>query len=131
MTTMVSPILAVNDSNFWAQVNFQLVGFCIVLITLAGLWICLEIIGTFFKAQARRQAAVASAAVEAAAVAAAANPSDGTDPELFAVIAAAIDTAISQPHQIVSISSSDPSGGGQSTWGSEGRRDIYRTRNLR
>lgn len=128
MTTMVSPILAVTDGSFWEQVNFQLVGFFIVLITLAGLWICLEFIGSFFKAQARRQAAVAA---ETAAVQAAANPSDGNDHELFAVIAAAIDTAISQPHQIVSISSSAPAGSGQSNWGSEGRRDIYRTRNLR
>ena len=131
MTTMVSPILAVNDSSFWEQVNFQLVGFFIVLITLAGLWICLEIIGTFFKSQARRQEATAAAAAEAVAADTAAAPSDGTDPELFAVIAAAIDTAISQPHQIVSISSSSPSADGQSNWGSEGRRDIYRTRNLR
>lgn len=128
MTTMAIPILAVNDGSFWEQVNFQLVGFCIVLITLAGLWICLEIIGSFFKAQARRQASVAA---EAAAVQAAASPPDDSNHELFAVIAAAIDTAISQPHQIVSISSSSPAGGGQSNWGSEGRRDIYRTRTLR
>lgn len=131
MTTMVSPILAINDSSFWAQVNFQLVGFVIVLITLTGLWICLEIIGTFFKARERREAASAAAAAATAESQAAAAPTDGTDPELFAVIAAAIDTAISQPHQIVSISSSSPSAGGQSNWGSEGRRDIYRTRNLR
>jgi Na+-transporting methylmalonyl-CoA/oxaloacetate decarboxylase gamma subunit len=122
---MIPPILAVNDSGFWAQVNFQLVGFCIVLITLAGLWICLEIIGSFFKSRARQQAAAAAAAQPAA------SPSDVTDAELFAVIAAAIDTAISQPHQIVSISSRSGAGGGSSSWGSEGRRDIYRTRTLR
>jgi Na+-transporting methylmalonyl-CoA/oxaloacetate decarboxylase gamma subunit len=125
MTTMAYPVLAVAESSFWAQVNYQLVGFLIVLITLAGLWICLEIIGVFFKAQARQQAAAAAAAQPAA------SPSDVTDAELFAVIAAAIDTAISQPHQIVSISSSSPAGSGQSNWGSEGRRDIYRTRTLR
>ena len=95
---------------------------------MAGLWICLEIIGSFFKLGST----TGGRATEAAAVQAAASPADDSNQELFAVIAAAIDTAISQPHQIVSISSSSPAGGEPvRTAVSEGRRDIYRTRTLR
>jgi Na+-transporting methylmalonyl-CoA/oxaloacetate decarboxylase gamma subunit len=120
----VSPmILASIEASFWEDVNFQLVGFMIVMITLAGLWISLELIGMFFKSAASRQAQ--------AAVPAPASVEEETDPELYAVVAAAIDTVVSQPHQIVSISSHNSPGGGQSAWSAEGRKDIYRSHSIR
>ena len=114
--------------SLWDQVSFQLVGFFIVLITLIGLWIALEIIGSVFRMADRRRAATESAAgpIEEAGMAA-------PDPEMFAVVAAAIETVISQPHQIVSIS---PRSGGhakstQTWWSSEGRKEIYQSHRLR
>jgi Na+-transporting methylmalonyl-CoA/oxaloacetate decarboxylase gamma subunit len=112
----------------WDELSFQLVGFFIVMITLTGLWIALEIIGSIFRSAAKRRAATESVIppVEEAGLAA-------PDSEMFAVIAAAIETVISQPHQIVSISSR--SGGlGKSTqtsWSSEGRKEIYQSHRLR
>jgi len=127
MTHLAPTILAAAEGSFWTDVQFQLVGFFIVLLTLTGLWVCLEIIGSFFKARARREAA---ASAEAAAQVVA-QQSDEDDPELYAVIAAAIDTVIRQSHQVVSISSRSGARGDGSNWSSEGRRDIYRTRTLR
>ena len=128
MITLPIEILALGAEGFWDDLSFQLVGFFIVLITLTGLWIALEIIGSIFRLAESRRAATQSAArpVEEAGVAA-------PDPEMFAVIAAAIETVISQPHQIVSISSG--SGGSakspQASWSSEGRKEIYQSHRLR
>ena len=120
----VSPmILASIETSFWEDVNSQLVGFMIVMITLAGLCLAMEFIRVFFKSAASRQAQ--------AAVPARSPAEEGTDPELFAVIAAAIDTVVSQPHQIVSISPPNSPGGSQSAWSSEGRKDIYRSHSIR
>jgi Na+-transporting methylmalonyl-CoA/oxaloacetate decarboxylase gamma subunit len=119
-------ILASIEGSFWEDVNFQLVGFVIVLLTLTGLWLALEVIGQYFKSAGKRQAAaVASAPVHV-------PEEEGTDPELFAVIAAAVDTAINMPHQIVSITSeARPGSGSHSAWSSEGRKDIYRSHTIR
>ena len=127
MITLPIEFLALGTEGFWDQLSYQLVGFFIVLITLTGLWIALEIIGSIFRSAERRRVATESAAapVEVAGTAA-------PDPEMFAVIAAAIETVISQPHQIVSIS--PRSGGAKSTqtsWSSEGRKEIYQSHRLR
>jgi Na+-transporting methylmalonyl-CoA/oxaloacetate decarboxylase gamma subunit len=119
--------LALGAEGLWDDVSYQLVGFFIVLITLTGLWIALEIIGSIFRSMEKRRATEAAAVpIEKLVLAA-------PDSEMYAVVAAAIDTVIGQPHQIVSISSG--SGGSskstQTAWSSEGRKDIYRSHHFR
>jgi len=127
MMTLPIEFLAMGATELWDNISYQLVGFFIVLITLAGLWVALEIIGSIFRSAERKRAAQAAAAPAEGAVAA------DSEPEMFAVIAAAIDTVISQPHEIVSISppSRDRSKTSQTAWSSEGRKDIYRSHRLR
>lgn len=128
MITLPIEFLALGTEEFWGQLSYQLVGFFIVLITLTGLWIALEIIGSIFRSVEKRRVATESAAApdEVAGTAA-------PDPEMFAVIAAAIETVISQPHQIVSISSRSGGAGKptQTSWSSEGRKEIYQSHRLR
>ena len=127
MITLPIEFLALGAEGLWDDVSYQLVGFFIVLITLIGLWIALEIIGSIFRSMEKRRATeAASVPIEDLVVAA-------PDSEMYAVVAAAIDTFIGQPHQIVSISS-DSGAGSKSTqtaWSSEGRKDIYRSHRFR
>jgi Na+-transporting methylmalonyl-CoA/oxaloacetate decarboxylase gamma subunit len=127
MITLPIEFLALGAEGLWDDVSYQLVGFFIVLITLIGLWIALEIIGSIFRSMEKRRATEAAAVpIEELVVAA-------PDSEMYAVVAAAIDTFIGQPHQIVSISS-DSGEGSKSTrtaWSSEGRKDIYRSHRFR
>jgi len=127
MITLPIEFLALGAEGLWDDVSYQLVGFFIVLITLIGLWIALEIIGSIFRSMEKRRATDAAAiSIEELVVAA-------PDSEMYAVVAAAIDTVIGQPHQIVSISSQSGEGS-QSTrtaWSSEGRKDIYRSHRFR
>ena len=127
MITLPIEFLALGAEGLWDDVSYQLVGFFIVLITLIGLWIALEIIGSIFRSmEKRRTTEAASVPIEELVVAA-------PDSEMYAVVAAAIDTFIGQPHQIVSISS-DSGEGSKSTrtaWSSEGRKDIYRSHRFR
>src|SRR5210317_1214351 len=99
MITFPIEFLALGTEGLWDDVSYQLVGFFIVLITLTGLWIALEIIGSIFRSMEKRRATEAAAVpIEKLVLAA-------PDSEMYAVVAAAIDTVIGQPHQIVSISS--------------------------
>ena len=127
MITLPIEFLALGTEGFWDQLSYQLVGFFIVLITLTGLWIALEIIGSIFRSMEKRRATEAAAVpIEELVMAA-------PESEMYAVVAAAIDTVIGQPHQIVSISSRSE-GDSKSTrtaWSSEGRKDIYRSHHLR
>lgn len=126
MTNAIPLLLGSIENSFWDNVSFQLIGFMIVMITLTGIWLSLEVIGLFFKSAARRETAAADSAPAPAPV------EEGVDPELFAVIAAAIDTVVRQPHQVVRISRRSGSAPrGQSAWSSEGRRDIYRSHTIR
>ena len=127
MITLPIELLALAAEDFWDDVSFQLVGFFIVLITLAGLWIALEFIGSIFRSIDKKNGAAETAA-----------PREDTavtdwDPEIFAVVAAAVDTVICHPHEIVSITShaSQRSKSTLAAWSSEGRQDIYRSRRIR
>jgi len=127
MITLPIEFLALGAEGLWDDVSYQLVGFFIVLITLIGLWIALEIIGSIFRSMENRRATeAASVPIEELVVAA-------PDSEMYAVVAAAIDTVIGQPHRIVSISSQSGEGSKstQTAWSSEGRKDIYRSHRLR
>ncbi|RKX34325.1 MAG: hypothetical protein DRP71_07405 [Verrucomicrobia bacterium] len=127
MITLPIEFLALGGPGIWDDLSFQLVGFFIVLITLTGLWIALEIIGAIFRSIEKRRATESVAAPVEEMVGSAPNP------EMYAVIAAAIDTVISQPYQIVSISSQsgERSKSPQTAWSSEGRKDIYRSHRFR
>lgn len=127
MITFPIEFLALGAAGIWDDISFQLVGFFIVLITLTGLWIALEIIGAIFRSIEKRRA------TEPVAAPVQGMEGADSDPEMFAVIAAAIDTVISQPHQIVSISSrsGERSRSSQAGWSSEGRKEIYSSHRVR
>lgn len=113
--------------------TFQLVGFSIVLLTLAFLWVSIECLGALFKflnlegkkAQAAQSAAAASAPIE-----------DGLAPESIAVIAAAIHAAYDyqQAFRIRSITTPSRATApidGRQVWSTEGRRQIFGSHKVR
>ena len=125
MNTLPIELLALSAGDLWDDLNYQLVGFFIVLITLTGLWIALEIIGSIFRSvEKRRSTGVATVDKTDAAE---------LDLEIYAVIAAAVDAVIGHPHEIVSISSgledrSKPSEGDRSI---EEREEVKRSKHVR
>lgn len=98
--------------GLWENLEFQLVGLCIVMGALFGLYLLCAAIGRLFQLAGKQAAAragrrdVADAALSA-----------GTVPhEHLAVIAAAIAGFVDEPHRLIEISPT-PDG-----WSAEGRR---------
>ncbi|TVR48682.1 MAG: hypothetical protein EA425_13895 [Puniceicoccaceae bacterium] len=126
------PVLALSEHpTLLEDIQYQLVGFFIVLLTLISIWLTLEVLGRLFRAAAARKAAAA----EAAAADAAARP-DPLEPQVVAAIAAAVDVVVRDPHRILSVTlapdqpSSLPSVQ-QTAWSVEGRRQIYSSHKVR
>lgn len=111
--------------SFAENLQYQITGLLVVLTTLAGLALVVWLAGRFFSARDRHQAG------SAATPAAPAVPAiEGTPGPVFAVIAAAVQTALEDEHFIIhGIRAEDPRSG--LAWSAEGRRSIYASKNLR
>lgn len=103
--TYMSGFLAVLDGQPSMGDNIQtgVVGFLVVLIALATIWVCLEVIGFFFK-RANKVPAKATASTSGGAPA---PQNCSLDSDIVMVIAAAVDSVVTEPHRIVSISLAD------------------------
>ncbi|MFP4203085.1 MAG: OadG family protein [Opitutales bacterium] len=108
-----------------------LVGFLFVIIVLAMLALVTAGIGAFFSGYAARESRKAAegavtAETEAPAADAGGEGIDVKDPEVLAVIAAAVHTVFAErPHRVVTVRT--PSLG----WAEEGRRQIFSSHRLR
>lgn len=115
--------------DFSDSITFIIVGFTLVLIVLALIYLVCEIIGATFKLSVKPAAAPAAAvAVDTPGTPPKApekSPEDN-DPRLVAVIAAAVHTVIRQPHRVVAIRALR-----HDEWAREGRRQIFDSHKLR
>jgi Na+-transporting methylmalonyl-CoA/oxaloacetate decarboxylase gamma subunit len=113
--------------TFADNLQFQLTGLLVVLVTLSTLAILVSLIGRLFIAARARQ-------LPAAAPGAAATPSPAPGESIpgpvFAAIAAAVSTALADQRFVIrGVQTVDPRQ--NLAWGAEGRRSIYATRNVR
>lgn len=114
----------------------QIVGMLIVFACLSGLAILVSLASKVVAvmqnasaAKAAREAAREAAKPEQEVVSVKSVTPGGSDeitPELVAVIAAAVDVAVGQPHRILQITP-----GFVSSWSSEGRREIFASHRVR
>lgn len=114
--------------TFADNLQFQLTGLLVVLVTLGTLAIMVSLIGRFFIAtQSKRAAAPVAPTPPATPVA----PSGAEIPgPVFAAIAAAVSTALGdQRFAIRGVQTVDPRQ--NLAWSAEGRRSIYASRNVR
>jgi hypothetical protein len=131
--TYISGFLAVLDGqpDFWDSLQKGLVGFLVVLIALASIWVFLETIGFFFK---KLHKATANVPVSSSIVTDS-SQEDRLDKDVVMVIAAAVNSVVTEPHRIVSISLAEGGKSGtkssQEAWSAEGRRAIYSSHKVR
>jgi hypothetical protein len=124
--TYISGFLAVLDGqpNLWGSLQYQLVGFLVVMIALASIWAGLEIIGFFFRQIPHKEAA--NKAPVSSSIITDSSQEEDLDKDVVMVIAAAVNSVVTEPHRIVSISLADGGKGGsansQGAWSAEGRR---------
>jgi len=109
--------------GFGESLVFQMTGLLVVFTALGMIWLCLTLVGQYFKRTAPVATKVQGAPGEAAATPAAPDIS----PELIAVIAASIQGMIDTPHRIQAIV---PVRSGQD-WAQEGRRRIFSSHTVR
>lgn len=103
------------------SIRYQSVGFTVVMLTLASLWVILEIMGFIFR-RLKLTSPSGGASVS----------SEKVDPEVVAVIAAAVESVVKQPHRITSIEAVQVSDHAHTqAWAMEGRRDIHANRGVR
>ncbi|MBU3666690.1 MAG: hypothetical protein FGM15_12565 [Chthoniobacterales bacterium] len=106
--------------TFVENLQYQVTGMLVVLVTLGGMALVVWIAGKFFAVRDRSQRAREE---EAAAEISVTGP-------IHAVIAAAVATALEDKQFVIyGIRTADPSS--SLAWSAEGRRSIYATRNIR
>ncbi|HCF56464.1 MAG TPA: hypothetical protein DFS52_00505 [Myxococcales bacterium] len=126
LTTLASAAAgggAPKQVSFTENLEFLLVGFVIVMVTLSALWLLCEAVGVFFKWQAARAEARARAASPATAAAAPAR-ADSPVAIPVPVIAAAVAALVDQPHRVVEIKPASIA------WSMEGRRQLLSSHKL-
>lgn len=127
LTTLASAPAAAGAADrhvsFAENLEFLLVGFVIVMATLAALWLLCEAVGAFFKWQAARAEAAARAASEASATTVPAAPESAREVPI-PVIAAAVAAVVDQPHRVVEIKPVSIA------WSLEGRRQLLTSHKL-
>lgn len=107
-----------------------MVGFVLVMLTLAVLWGLTDLLGRIVR-RLERAAAAPKLAPNTLAQAAAAHASapataaESSSDEETAVIAAAVALMLDAPHRVVSVQTA------QSAWGQQGRRAIHDSRRRR
>jgi Na+-transporting methylmalonyl-CoA/oxaloacetate decarboxylase gamma subunit len=113
--------------TFADNLQFQLTGLLVVLVTLGTLAIAVSLIGRLFIAAQSRRAAAPAASGPATPVAATEDEIPGP---VFAAIAAAVSTALADRRFVIrGVQTVDPRQ--NLAWGAEGRRSIYASRNVR
>lgn len=108
----------------WENVQFQIVGFTVVMLTLATIWVTVALLGKLFQKLEQKCPALASTEADPAENQ---NLENDLPPETIAVIAAAVATVIQGPHTITSIQLA-PDIHKTQAWALEGRKHIYATR---
>ncbi|MFZ5806926.1 MAG: OadG family transporter subunit [Verrucomicrobiota bacterium] len=109
------------------NLRYQTVGLIVVLSTLASLWLILEILAFVFRRIKIQDAPQQSEEEDTDC------PLEDVSPEVVAVIAAAVESVIQQPHRIASVQAvqiAHDHAHGQA-WALEGRRHIHATRGVR
>jgi hypothetical protein len=111
--------------SFGESVAFQLNGLVVVFLALGSIWGLLELTGLIF----RRKDALAVTPLPAIPAKPDSIPASSEDvsPEIFAVIAVAVATVISQPHRISQVVAETP----PRDWAREGRREIFGSHKFR
>ena len=109
--------------------TYLLVGFCLVVVVLAGLSFLCNGLGFFFKKDksnvvTSEPLSLTAAAAPAAVVSEPKTVTEGVDPRIVAVVAAAVRMALDQPYRIISIKPAQPQ------WAQEGRRQIFHSHQL-
>ncbi|MEX1009828.1 MAG: OadG family transporter subunit [Chthoniobacterales bacterium] len=111
--------------TFADNLQFQLTGLLVVLVTLSTLAILVSLIGQIFIALHNKRTPSAKSATAAPAAAAGNIPGP-----VFAAIAAAVSTALEDKRFIIrGVQNVDPRE--NLAWGAEGRRSIYASRKIR
>jgi Na+-transporting methylmalonyl-CoA/oxaloacetate decarboxylase gamma subunit len=113
--------------TFADNLQFQLTGLLVVLVTLGTLAILVSLIGRVFIAAQSRRAAAPAPAGSATPVAGGGDEIPGP---VFAAIAAAVSTALGDQRFVIrGVQTVDPRQ--NLAWSAEGRRSIYASRNVR
>jgi Na+-transporting methylmalonyl-CoA/oxaloacetate decarboxylase gamma subunit len=113
--------------TFADNLQFQLTGLLVVLVTLGTLAILVSLIGRFFIAAQSRRASAPAPAGPATPVAGGGDEISGP---VFAAIAAAVSTALGDQRFVIrGVQTVDPRQ--NLAWSAEGRRSIYASRNVR
>ena len=112
--------------TFADNLQFQLTGLLVVLVTLSTLAILVSLIGRFFIAAQAKHVAPATPSTLAAPTA----TGEAIPGPVFAAIAAAVSTALADQRFVIrGVQTVDPRQ--NLAWGAEGRRSIYASRNVR
>lgn len=112
------------------NLQFQLTGLLVVVFTLGVLAILVSLIGMIFIEQAKRQPAPTTAASATEKPATAPTAEESIPGPIFAAIAAAVSTALSDRRFVIhGVQAADPRT--NLAWGAEGRRSIYASRKVR
>ena len=112
------------------NLGFQLTGLVVVFVALGSIWGLTELTGFFFKRAAARNPQIApqpAAAPAAVNPAPAATTPEAISPEIFAVIAAAIQVTLSGRFRIQTITPVEH----PRDWAQEGRRQIFASHKVR
>ena len=113
----------------WENLQFQTVGFTVVMLTLALIWVTVVLLGKLFQKLEQKYPALAGAGAGEGKTETQAAESE-LSPETVAVIAAAVATVVQGPHKIASIRLA-PDIHQTQAWALEGRKHIYATRTSR
>jgi|688.fasta_scaffold151288_2 Na+-transporting methylmalonyl-CoA/oxaloacetate decarboxylase gamma subunit len=134
--TLPTALLAISlpDNPVFADnLQFQITGLLVVIFTLGVLAMLVAIIGRFFTAIAQRQKRITASAPSTVGIPGATPSSsaeDGIPAPVFAVIAAAVSTALGDRRFVIQgVQAADPRA--SLAWSAEGRRSIYASKNLR
>lgn len=126
--TLAPALLAVSlpdDPVFADNLQFQLTGLLVVLVTLGTLAILVSLVGKIFVAMQTKRVPATPPPVAAAPA-----PGAGIPGPVFAAIAAAVSTALGdKSFTIRGVQIADPRE--SLAWGAEGRRSIYASRKVR
>lgn len=107
---------------------FQLNGLIVVFVALGSIWGAMELIGWFFKRQARRATAAPPQPVASPPPAAARPAEEGwLDPRTVAAVTAAVHFTVGTGYRIRAIAASGPI----VEWAQEGRRQIFASHRVR
>lgn len=107
--------------------QYQFVGFSVVMLTLISIWMALEISGHFFR-KVQKSGPIAQPAPVPI-------KSTGLTPQEIAAISAAVHTTIKGPFHILSVAAHDElltkPNPQQQAWSMEGRRAIFSSHRVR